>query len=127
MKSWIRVTVAVLVATAPFCFVAANGQEATTLKAAAAQVVEPQTYRMEIVWIAYAQPREWVIVIERSGFKSIDDLKKGVSTLPKGSILELKTGGRRSPNEPLSSEKDMTDFKKFCESKNVELVLIPGR
>ena len=104
-------------------------EEGTTSKAATAQAAEPKTYpyHMEIVAVAYTQPTEWIFVIERAGYKSIDDLEKGISSLPAGSTLELKTGGRRSPNEPLTSENEMADFKKLCETKNVKLVLIPGR
>lgn len=134
MKNWTQIASAALIASIPLGLIAANGQQATTLavvkpKTAVSQTAEPKTYpyHMEIVAITYSYPTEWVFVIERSGFKSVDDLKKGISTLAAGSVLELKTGGRRFPNEPLSSEKDMADFRKFCESKNVKLVFIPGK
>lgn len=134
MKNWIQIASVVLIASIPLCLVAANGQQVATLagakpKATVTQAAEPKTYsyHMGIVAITYSYPTEWVFVIERSGFKSSTDLKKGISSLPAGSVLELKTGGRKFPNEPLSSEKDLADFRKFCESKNVKLVFIPGK
>ena len=132
MKSWIQIASAVLIASIPLCLIAANAQQATTSTGNAPKIVATQTaktypYHMEIVVITYSYPTEWVFVIERSGFKSVDDLKKGISRLAAGSVVEMKRGGRRFPNEPLSSEKDMTAFKEFCESKNVKLVLVPGK
>jgi len=130
MKNWTQIASAALIASIPLGLMAANGQQATTSAGAKPKATVTQAasktypYHMKIVWITYAQPREWVIVIESSGFKSVDDLKKGVSTLPADSILEFEAGGRRSPGEPLlSSEKDLADFTKFCKSKNVKLVL----
>lgn len=135
MKSWIQAVSAVLIIAAPICFSAANGQEATAKaelepKSADAQVPKPRRHQMLLVRVAYTNPQEWMFVIGQRRFKSIDDLKRFIGTMPAGSTLEWNPGGKRIRGELLpllSSEKDMADFKKFCESKNVKFILIPGR
>lgn len=128
MKSWIRAASAALIIAAPICFSVANGQEATTNaqaepKAVAAPVAEVHTYRMQLVRVIYTKPQEWMFVVGQAGFKSMDDLKRFISTMRAGSILEWSVGDLRFGDEPLlSSEKDMAEFKKFCESKNVKLI-----
>jgi hypothetical protein len=87
----------------------------------------PLKYRMELVYIFEANPTEYMFVIGNSGFKSVDSLKKFLSTLPAGSILEWAPGCIRMGGEPLlSSEQDMEEFKTFCLAHDVKFVLIPS-
>jgi hypothetical protein len=52
----------------------------------------PQTYRMELVYIFDKDPAEFVFVIGNVGFKSVDSLKKFLSSVPAGSTLEWAPG-----------------------------------
>jgi len=85
-------------------------------------------HRMELVYIVDTDPREYVFVISGAiGFKSVDSLKKYLSDLPHGSILEWAPGCVRGGNEPLlSSEQEMEDFKAFCAEKNINFILVPS-
>jgi hypothetical protein len=91
---------------------------------------QPQTlpkYRMELVYIFEASPTEFIFVVGNAGFKSVDSLKKFLSTLPSGSILEWAPGCRRMGGEPLlSSEQEMQEFEVFCLERNIKFVLIPS-
>ena len=61
------------------------------------------------------------------GLKSVTSVKKYLSILPPGSILEWAPGCRRRGKEPLlSSEQDMEDFKAFCAEKNIDFILVPS-
>ncbi len=87
----------------------------------------PLKYEMRLVHILYGQPAEYIFVIGEEGFKSVDDLKKFVGSLPSGSELQWAPGCMRMGDEPLlSSESELEDFKKFCEAHSVRFVLIPS-
>jgi hypothetical protein len=88
---------------------------------------EPK-YRMELAYIFDTESPEYVFVIGGViGCKSVASLKKYLSLLPPGSILEWAPGCVRRGNEPLlSSEQEMEDFKAFCAEKNINFILIPS-
>ena len=87
----------------------------------------PPKYRMELVYIFDPEPTEFIFVIGNSGFRSVDSLKKFLSSLPPGSTLEWAPGCMRRGNEPLlSSEREMEDFKTFCAERDINFVLVPS-
>jgi hypothetical protein len=87
----------------------------------------PPKYRMELVYIFQDEATEFIFVIGNVGFKSVDSLKKFLSSLPPGSNLEWAPGCKRMGNEPLlSSEQEMEEFKAFCAEKNINFVLVPS-
>jgi hypothetical protein len=96
-----------------------------------AQEVEqlaPPKHRMELVYIFDTDSPEYIFVIGGIiGFKSVASLKKYLSILPPGSILEWAPGCIRRGNEPLlSSEQEMEDFKAFCAEMNINFILVPS-
>ena len=87
----------------------------------------PTEYRMELVYIFEDQVTEFIFVIGNAGFKSVDSLKKFLSTLPPGSKLEWAPGCIRMGHEPLlSSEQEMAEFRAFCAERNIKFVLVPS-
>jgi len=92
------------------------------------QPAPPPKYRMELVNIFDTDSPEYIFVIGGAiGFKSVASLKKYLSILPPGSILEWAPGCKRRGNEPLlSSEQEMEDFKAFCAEKNIDFILAPS-
>jgi hypothetical protein len=92
-----------------------------------AQLQPPPKYRMELVYIFDAEATEFIFVIGNLGFKSVDSLKKFLSSLPPGSNLEWAPSCRRMGNEPLlSSDLEMEEFKAFCAERNINFVLVPS-
>jgi hypothetical protein len=86
----------------------------------------PPKYRMELVYIFESHQTEFIFVIGNAGFKSVASLKRHLSGLPPGAILEWAPGCMRLGGEPLlSSEPEMESFKAFCLERNINFVLIP--
>jgi hypothetical protein len=87
----------------------------------------PPKYKMELVYIFEAEPTEYLFLVGNVGFKSVASLKKFLSDLPPGSILEWSPGCLRYGGEPLlSSAEDMEDFKAFCVENKITLILVPA-
>jgi hypothetical protein len=87
----------------------------------------PPKYRLELVYIFEATPTEYIFLVGNIGFKSVASLKKFLSDLPPGSILEWSPGCLRQGGEPLlSSAQDMEDFKAFCAEKEISFILVPA-
>ena len=87
----------------------------------------PVVYNMSLVYIFEGSQTEYIFVVGNSGFKSIQSLKKFLSNLPVGSILEFDPTCKRLGNEPLlSSQEEMEDFKKFCEDHNIDFRVRPS-
>lgn len=78
-------------------------------------------YVINLIWISGTQPPEYIFVTNGSvGFKTIDSLKKFVTGLPKGSILQWNPGCKRLGDEPLlSSRGEMEDFENFCKEQGI--------
>ena len=101
---------------------------ATTISGISAESIEnePLKYRMEQVYIFEDEkPTEYIFVLNGSiGFKTVNALKKFIEKLPSGTIIEWKPSCEIFGDEPLrSSEKEMADFKAFCESKKIKFIL----
>lgn len=91
------------------------------------QEQSPPTYRMDLVYIFDKDSTEFVFVIGNVGFKSVDSLKKFLSSVPPGSTLQWAPGCLRWGHEPLlSSELEMQEFKALCVEKNLKFVLVPS-
>jgi hypothetical protein len=87
----------------------------------------PPKYRLDLVYIFDGDSAEYIFVVGTVGFKSVASLKKFLSDLPPGSILEWAPGCIRFGGEPLlSSEQDMEDFKAFCSTKKISFILVPS-
>lgn len=111
------VSLAVLLFTSVWC---ANAQDS-------GQVQSPPTYKMELVYIFDVDSTEFIFVIGKTGFRSIESLKKFLSDLPAGATLEWAPGCLRMGGEPLlSSEQEMEDFKAFCVERNINFILVPS-
>lgn len=89
----------------------------------------PQKYRLELVRIVETYPTEYVFVLGSVGFRSVDSLKNFLGTLPAGSIVEWAPGCKRSGDEPLISigqERELAEFRTFCETKKIDFILVPS-
>ena len=87
----------------------------------------PPKYRMELVYVFDGDRTEYIFVIGNSGFKTVPALKEFIGRLSAGTRLEWAPGCKRLGDEPLlSSEEEMVEFRRFCEEKGVEFVLIPS-
>lgn len=87
----------------------------------------PPKYRLELVYIFDSDSTEYIFVVGNVGFKSVTALKRFLSDVPPGSTLEWAPSCRQTGSEPLlSSEQDMEEFKAFCASKKITLVLVPS-
>jgi hypothetical protein len=88
---------------------------------------QPLKYRLELIYIFESQDTEFIFVIGNSGFKSVASLKRFVAGLPPGSTVEWAPGCVRLGSEPLlSSEKEMANFRRFCEGKGIKFILVPS-
>ena len=87
----------------------------------------PPKYEMQLVRIIDSNPTEFVFVIGTLGFRSVDSLKKFLSTLPSQSTLEWAPGCLRHGDELLlSSTYELELFKTFCVDHNINFVLVPS-
>ena len=93
----------------------------------------PAKYRMEVVTIADATPREEVVVIVFPGggfaFKTLLGLERFVAGLPKDSSLEWAPGCDRRGRDAgglLSSAEQVAAFRTYCKKRGVNFVLIPS-
>ena len=103
----------------------------TTQGMSAEKSIEAAKYELALVWVAdRAMKKEpaYIFTINNVvGFSTVVDLKKYIETMPKGSILRWAPGCDRMGDEPLlASEKDLKEFKSFCEKHDIELVMIPS-
>ena len=84
-------------------------------------------YSLELIYIFDADSTEYIFVVGNVGFRSVTALKRFLSNLPPGSVLEWAPGCRQTGSEPLlSSEQDMEDFKSFCAANKITFVLVPS-
>ena len=87
----------------------------------------PPKYRLELMYVSDMASHEYIFVVGKIRFKSVASLKRFLSGLPPGSIIEWDPGCLRRGGEPLlSSREDMEDFKAFCAAQKIKLVLLPS-
>ena len=89
----------------------------------------PENLTLTLAMIANSgYPAQYIFVINGVvAYKSVEDLKNYLKSLPKGSTLTWSPGCCRFGNEPLlSSKEDMKKFIEFCDSIGIKLILIPS-
>ena len=93
----------------------------------------PGKYRLEVVMIEDATPREEMVVIVFPGggfaFKTLLGLERFVAGLPKDSTLEWAPGCDRRGRDAgglLSSVEQVAAFRTYCKKRGVNFVLIPS-
>jgi hypothetical protein len=84
-------------------------------------------YRFELVYVAESRPSEWLFVISGTGYRTLEALKRGIAKLPKPAALEFYRRGRRSPDEPLSSEAEVAALINYAKSQDVEFIQVPSK
>jgi hypothetical protein len=91
---------------------------------------ENQPRRVDLKLVLYAECKnghpEWVIMMGGLAYRSVEELKKGVERLPRGSEIVWDPGCDISGGEPLRSKEEFADFKKHCESLGIILRVIPS-
>jgi len=91
------------------------------------QPQSPPKYKLELVYLFDVDSTEYIFVIGKVGFRSVESLEKFLSDLPAGATLEWAPGCVRTGGEPLlSSEQEMEDFKAFCVERNINFILVPS-
>jgi uncharacterized protein (TIGR03067 family) len=113
---------------AEFATTPASGRVLLTLK----RETSARTHRASLVRVVYAKPAEWLVVIGGAAFRSVDELKRFVGTLPEGSVVEWQPAGKSirddaDPKPPLSSAEELAAFRDHCRARGVDFVLIPGK
>jgi hypothetical protein len=102
----------------------------TSLGVAEAETArEPEKLTLTLARIVDSdEPRQYVFVLNGVvAFRTVGGLKKYIGDLPAGSTLTWDPGCRRRGDEPiLSSERDLKEFKTFCESEGVVFILVPS-
>ncbi len=73
----------------------------------------------------------WTFTVRHKGanteLESVDDLKKHLGTLPRGSVLVWAPGCDTDGTEPLvNSETEMARFRDFCTERGITLKMIPS-
>jgi hypothetical protein len=102
---------------------------ASTAAQEAPAVATPVKYRLELVRILENYPTEYVFVLGKVGFKSVNSLKDFLGTLQLGSIVEWAPGCIRFGDEPLISlgqEWELAEFRAFCEAKKIDFIVVPS-
>ena len=105
---------------------------ATALSSSVALVGTPekQPCRVELKLVRYAESKstypEWVIMMGGLAYRSVEELKKGVERLPRGSEIVWDPGCDISGGELLRSKDEFADFKKHCESLGIILRVVPS-
>ncbi len=90
---------------------------------------EQPRYRMELARVqdSGSDKPEYVFVIGKAVFKTVEALKDFITRLPAGAVLEWSPGCLRWGGEPLlSSAEELEDFKRFCAAHGVEFILHPS-
>ena len=88
---------------------------------------EPIHFKMQMFRVLEGEKDEYFFAIGQAGYKSLESLKNGIANLPSGSILEWDPGCKRTGKDPLlSSEKDLEEFRRFCEQHGIKLEMGRG-
>ena len=92
---------------------------------------KPENLTMTLARVADSEKvdgNDYIFVINGvAAYRTLDELKKRIKGLPKGSTLTWAPGCCRIGGEPLlSSKEEMQSFKAFCESCGISFVLVPS-
>ena len=86
-----------------------------------------QTYSMELKYNGDAKRHWWTFKLGENEFSTLEEMKKFIKNMPKGSKITWPLPCIRMGDEPLlSSEAEMESFKKFCGDNGVTLVVLPS-
>jgi len=87
----------------------------------------PSVYKLKIVYIFEIPKTEAILVVGNSGFRTVEALENWLTGLPAGTTLELDMSCESLGVEPLvRSEKEMNDFKRFCDEHKINLIIHPA-
>ena len=87
----------------------------------------PYVYHLKVAYVAETSPAEWVYVVEGVCFKSSDSLRRAIPKLLKPAVIEIRTGGRESPGQPLTTDGEIHKLAAYCKRHGVEFRQIPGK
>lgn len=90
---------------------------------------KPENLTMTLAWVADADNKqEYIFVINGVvAYKTVVGLKKYITGIPHGSTLTWAPGCSRTGKEPLlNSPKEMKEFKAYCKSCGIKLVIVPS-
>lgn len=115
-------------------FLIAAAMLACCVTTAMAQAPEPKPEQLTLTLARIADSgkaggtAEYVFVINgQVAYRTLEGLKKYMSGLPKGSVITWAPGCCRMGDEPLlSSRQQMEQFKAFCASCGISLVIVPS-
>lgn len=93
--------------------------------------VAPAKYRVEMVSVFGARPKEEFLVVVFPGggfaFKTLDSLKTFVATLPHGSSLEWAPScSPPQATSPLATGAQVREFEEYCKGRGVQFVRLPS-
>jgi hypothetical protein len=93
-----------------------------------ADEIKPIKVNMERFYYAatLGKNTEFVFVMGGAAYRSVQELKKGVSGLPRGSEISWAPSCDIIGGEPLHSESETEDFRAHCAAHEVKLVIIPS-
>ena len=90
-------------------------------------------YRMEVITVADATPREEMVVVlfpqGGTAYKTLRGLQQFVDSLPQGATLEWSPGcTRRSDGAGalLASTEQIAAFRAHCQERKVNFVVVPS-
>ena len=93
----------------------------------------PPRYRMEVITVADATPREEIAVAlfpqGGTAFKTLRGLQQFVDSLPRGATLEWSPGcDRRSEvaGSFLASTEQIAAFRAYCQERKVNFIVVPS-
>jgi len=83
-------------------------------------------YEMKLVQIRDEAGSPWAYVIGYSAFRTVQGLKDWVAQIPEGNTLKWDSGSDIPiPGDPLGSSEAAEDFRKFCETRKINLEIVP--
>lgn len=92
--------------------------------------VDSSVLKLSVTQIPYAESLgkkpEYVLLMGNLAYRSIEELKKGVSRLPKGTRITWAPSCCLTGGEPLHNEEGFSDLRDHCREKGIEFVVIPS-
>ena len=87
----------------------------------------PEKLTLAVLWVAYSQPPAYIFSINNTvAYKDLASLERSIADMPAGTTITWAPSDVVFGGEPLRDPKELDAFKKFCEDKNVKLIIIPG-
>jgi len=104
------------------------GAAASACQAAAPEPAERLKVSLELLMYAdtIGTKPEYCFTMGRLAYRSVEDLKKGIARLPKGTEIVWSPGCVRFGEEPLDSRAAIDDLQAWCQRCGVTLTIIPS-